>query len=90
MRRLVEFDLLPEGLPTPCEHIDISKGVRMFPSMAEENLRVHCKAHPGRFPEILRFARAVYASNNPGLTVREIDAEYGSAGCIVACTLVAE
>lgn len=87
MRRLVEFDLIPEDIPTPCEHI--SNGVRMFPTMAHENLRVHCRDHPGRFTEVLRFARAVYASNNPGRTVRETDAEYAD-GSMVAVTLTVE
>jgi hypothetical protein len=84
-RKLVEFDLMRQDIP-PLPGHDWTKETPYCASMAQEDLRVTCRRHPGRFQQVLALACQMMEKANPGTRTAQVDEEYVGDE-MVACTV---
>jgi hypothetical protein len=84
-RKLVEFDLTREDIPALPGH-DWTKETPYCASMAQEDLRVTSRRHPGRFQQVLALACQMMEKANPGTLAALVNEEYID-GERVACTV---
>jgi len=85
-RKLVRFDVTREDIP-PLAGFDRTQDIPYAAAMANEDLRITCTDHPGRFREVYELAEAMYLKANPGKDIAIIDTEEDAEGHWIACTM---